>query len=138
MEYKKDVTPAQFNEFFELFNKRHLDIDMRLPTIRSLVNGGIYCNQPAKMPDDEYDIYFRFLKRWYMDNDFMPFEPDMVIVATNNEIDKTVVGIDTANIKDIKAVTMDLTDVTFERDSQMLTVTIKEKSDYFKKRAYIF
>ncbi len=134
---KKEVTPEQFNEFFELFGKRHPDIDMQLPATRVLLSGSIFCNQPAKMPKDEYDIYFRFLRRWYMDNDFIPFEPDRVYVSTN---DFKGMEIDTATIVSIEPVDTDLAKVTIQKKESDIkdVIIIKESAEYFKRRTDIF
>ena len=134
----KEVTLEQFNEFWELFHKRHPELDMQLPSTRVLLNGSIYCNQPATMPKEIYDIYFRFLRRWYMDNDFIPFAPDFVYVSLHDGLNKTAMEIDTSTITDIKPVTTDLTSVTITRDGVDNTVVIKENVDYFKNRVYIF
>lgn len=133
----KEVTPEQFNLFWEAFNKRHPELDAQLPSTRVLLNGSIFCNKPSKMPDETYDIYFRFLRRWYMENDFIPFEPDLVFVSTNDE---KGMAIDTALITDISRVDMELTRVTIkEKDSDIKnTITILEDADYFKNRVDIF
>lgn len=134
---EKEVTPEQFNLFFELFAARHPEIDAKLPPTRALINGNIYCNQPAKMPDDVYNIYFRFLRRWYMDNGFIPFDVDLVYVSTNAA---KGMAIDTATIIDINPVTLDTASVTIqEKDSDIKeTIIIQESADYFKNRVYIF
>jgi hypothetical protein len=134
---KKEVTTEQFNSFLELFKSKHPEIDMQLPSSRSLINGSIFCNQPAKMPDEMYDIYFRFLRRWYMDNGFIPIEQDLVYVSVD---DGKVMAIDTDLITSINRVSMELTNVSIkEKESDIIkTITIKEDADYFKNRVYIF
>lgn len=110
---------------------------MQLPANRILLNGSIFCNQPAKMPKETYDIYFRFLRRWYMDNDFIPFEPDIVYVSTNDE---KGMAIDTADIVSLMEIDNDLTEVMVkEKETDIMNqVVIKENIEYFKKRVYIF
>jgi hypothetical protein len=134
----KEVTPAQADKFWEAFNLRHPDIDMQLPPTRLLINGSIICNQPAKMPNEIYNIYFRFLKRWYMDNGYIEPENDLVYVATN---DMKGMAIDTSKIVSINPVDMETTKVVFDDindNNERKTVVIKENVDYFKKRVYIF
>lgn len=136
MEYK-EVQPEDFNSFFELFNKRHPEIDAQLPPSRSLINGSIFCNQPARMPDETYDIYDRFLRRWYADNGFAPSQPDLVYVATNDE---KAMEIDTSTITDINGVDIDKARVTIkDKETGMLSdIVILENAGYFRNRVYIF
>jgi hypothetical protein len=82
MTKNKEVSIEQFDEFWRLFNERYPDIDAKLPSSRILVNGSIMCNQPAKMLDDEYNVYFRFLQKWYMDNGFIEKKPVTIIAIT--------------------------------------------------------
>jgi len=133
---EKQLSPHDANKFFDLLAKRHPEIDVQLPS-KNLVDNSIVCFKPAKMKDDEYDIYVRFLKRWYMENGFIPFEPDLVYVFTN---DQKAMAIDTSSIISINRVDMEFTKVEIkEKDSEMTsTIVIKEEKDQFKNRVYIY
>lgn len=135
---EKQVTPQEFNSFCELFATRHPSIEegfKKQPLI--LIDGVIIRYQPGKMSNDEYDIFMRFLKRWYMANGYMEFEPDLVFVATD---DMKAMAIDTDTIKTIEPVTLELTNVTIqEKNSDIIeSLIIKENFEVFRKRAYIF
>lgn len=122
--------------FFELLAKRHPEIDSQLPS-KNLVDNCIVCFKPAKMPTEAYEIYERFLKRWYMDNGFMEAEPDLVFVSTT---DQKGMALDTSLIDSITIVDMELTKVVMrEKEGDFKnTIIIKENRDDFKKRVYIF
>lgn len=132
----KQLTPQDAIDFFTLLENRHPEIDIQLPS-KNLVDNSIVCFKPAKMTADTYDIYERFLKRWYMDNGFMEVEPDLVYVATN---DQKAMALDTSLIESIDIVDMQLTRVVIrEKEGDFKnTIIIKENRDYFKNRVYIF
>ena len=133
----KEVTPEESNKFWYLFASKHPDIEFKLKS-KILVNGIIWANQPAKMPDEEYDIYTRFLKRWYIDNGIIEYEPDFVYVSTKDS-DKKAMGIETDKIISIENAGNDLSKVVIQVDeNEIKEIIIKEDAEYFKNRVYIF
>jgi tRNA-binding EMAP/Myf-like protein len=137
----KEVTLEQFNKFWELFDEKHLDISFQL-TAKTLINGSIITFKPAKMHEETYDKYTRFLKRWYMDNGFLDFAPDFVYVATNdNDAEMKAIEIDTAKILSIEPVEKNdkICKVIIKEDEGInKELIIKESVEYFKNRSDIF
>lgn len=130
----RDVTQEEFNEFWDLFHARHPDIDNRLPSTRILLKGSIFCNQPATMPDDEYEVYFRFLRRWYVNKGIISFKPDLMKVRIN---DTTKQEINADTIKDIRKFDNTHCHIYFN-DTSMTEMVVMEDFDSLIKRWKIF
>jgi len=133
------VSLEDFNKFCVLFAERHPDIEQAFKQQKfQLINGSIFRDKPAKMSEDIYSRYFRFLKRWYMANGYMEYEPDLVYVFL--PASTTARAIDTATIRTIEPVTLELTKLTIQKKGSDIieAITINENFEFFTKRAYIF
>jgi|GEM_PF-5978459 len=139
MANKKELTLDDVKNFWELFTAKH-------PLICDQFSGKVFMDnaivafQPHVMTDESYEIYNRFLKRWYADNGFMEREPNFVVVALTNEIDKTVRAIDTDKIVSIEGIDGTFSAVTIKEDDieTPVTIVVKEFVEDLRKRVYIF
>ena len=131
-----EVSPQDALKFWEHLEKKYPEIDSQLST-RTLVDSKIISFQPAKMSNDDYEIYNRILNRWLIENNFKPNEPDYVYVSTNDE---KGMAIDTSLITTVESEGVGLSKVFIKNeDSDLIeSVTIKEEAEAFKKRAYLF
>jgi len=135
MSIKKDVTPAEADKFWELFNEKHPEIDAKLPPTRALINGSIFCNKPATMSEDEYNIFFKFLRKWYMDNGFINREPVSITVITADQKMATIISDSIMEIEPIDAFS---TKVKYRESLDTVTeVVVNENSEVFKHRLNI-
>ncbi len=134
-----DPTLEDANRFWQEFAKRHPDIERQLQGKFFLDGGSFGAFQPKTLDDVSYNIFTRYLKRWFFTNGFWHKQVDEVYVSLNNDVDKTVRAIDTDDIISIERVD-DITCKMLIKDFGGFTNTLylKETFEHMNRLVYIF